>query len=79
MAIASYSASAFVSVAPYTAKTFTTTQLKMAEEVKAAPQVTGEELEGMLQEWDMPLVVDAFATWWDMQLGVFLILPSKNH
>ncbi len=63
LAIASYSVSAFVSVAPYTSKTFTTTQLKMAEEVKAAPQVTGEELEGMLQEWDMPLVVDAYATW----------------
>mmetsp|Transcript_18177 Transcript_18177/g.41125 ORF Transcript_18177/g.41125 Transcript_18177/m.41125 type:complete len:123 (-) Transcript_18177:573-941(-) len=32
-------------------------------ETKAAPQVTGEELELMLQEWDTPLVVDAYATW----------------
>ena len=32
-------------------------------ETKAAPQVTGEELEMMLQEWDTPLVVDAYATW----------------
>lgn len=30
---------------------------------KAAPMVTGEELETMLQEWDQPLVVDAYATW----------------
>ena len=62
LAIASYSASAFVSVAPYTTKT-STTKLMMAEEVKAAPQVTGEQLESMLQEWDTPLVVDAYATW----------------
>jgi len=30
---------------------------------KAAKLVTGEELEMMLQEWDTPLVVDAYATW----------------
>lgn len=30
---------------------------------KAAPMVTGAELEAMLQEWDTPLVVDAYATW----------------
>mmetsp|Transcript_15836 Transcript_15836/g.23524 ORF Transcript_15836/g.23524 Transcript_15836/m.23524 type:complete len:176 (+) Transcript_15836:88-615(+) len=65
MAIASYSASAFAPVTPYTSKTSftTTTQLKMAEEIKAAPMVTGEQLETMLQEWDTPLVVDAYATW----------------
>jgi hypothetical protein len=34
----------------------------MAEE-KAAPLVSGENLEMMLQEWDQPLVVDAYATW----------------
>jgi len=34
-----------------------------SEEVKAAPLVTGEQLEIMLQEWDTPLVIDAFATW----------------
>lgn len=37
--------------------------LNMAEDTKAAPMVTGEELETMLQEWDQPLVVDAYATW----------------
>lgn len=30
---------------------------------KAAPNVSGEELEKMLNEWDKPLVVDAYATW----------------
>ena len=44
------------------------TRISMADdgsstETKAAPQVTGEELELMLQEWDTPLVVDAYATW----------------
>lgn len=41
------------------------TALFMAEdgEVKAAPQVSGEQLELMLQEWDTPLVIDAYATW----------------
>ena len=29
----------------------------------AAKSVTGEELEKMLQEWDTPLVIDAYATW----------------
>ncbi|KAL3792180.1 hypothetical protein HJC23_009644 [Cyclotella cryptica] len=38
------------------------TQRNMAED-KAAKQVTGAELEKMLQEWDTPLVVDAYATW----------------
>lgn len=61
LAIATYSASAFVSVAaPYKAYS---TQLQMAEEGKAAPMVSGEELEAMLQEWETPLVVDAYATW----------------
>jgi len=30
---------------------------------KAAATVNGEELEIMLQEWEQPLVVDAYATW----------------
>lgn len=30
---------------------------------KAAPSVTGEELEIMLTEMDQPIVVDAYATW----------------
>lgn len=33
------------------------------EKQKMAKMVTGEELEGMLQLWDQPLVVDAYATW----------------
>ena len=33
------------------------------QEVKAAPMVTGEQLEIMLTDWDEPLVVDAYATW----------------
>lgn len=40
------------------------TQLDMVDDTKkAAPMVSGEELESMLQEWDQPLVVDAYATW----------------
>ena len=31
---------------------------------KLAKMVSGEELETMLQEWDQPLVVDAYATWY---------------
>eukprot|EP00529_Nitzschia_sp_RCC80_P036931 CAMPEP_0113486260 /NCGR_PEP_ID=MMETSP0014_2-20120614/24904_1 /TAXON_ID=2857 /ORGANISM="Nitzschia sp." /LENGTH=189 /DNA_ID=CAMNT_0000379925 /DNA_START=98 /DNA_END=667 /DNA_ORIENTATION=+ /assembly_acc=CAM_ASM_000159 len=34
-----------------------------AEKEKAAPMVSGEELEMMLTEWDTPLVVDCYATW----------------
>ena len=33
------------------------------QEVKAAPLVSGAELEVMLTDWDEPLVVDAYATW----------------
>ena len=33
------------------------------QEVKAAPLVSGAELEVVLTEWDEPLVVDAYATW----------------
>jgi hypothetical protein len=32
-------------------------------EVKSAKQVTGEELEMLMSDWDLPLVVDAYATW----------------
>ena len=40
-------------------------KLAMAEgEDVAAPLVSGEELEVMLTEFDQPLVVDAYATWW---------------
>mmetsp|Transcript_3170 Transcript_3170/g.3036 ORF Transcript_3170/g.3036 Transcript_3170/m.3036 type:complete len:173 (-) Transcript_3170:428-946(-) len=37
--------------------------VKASTEEKAAPSVNGEELEIMLTEWDLPLVVDAYATW----------------
>jgi hypothetical protein len=30
---------------------------------KAAKEVTGEELELMLEDWEQPLVLDAYATW----------------
>jgi hypothetical protein len=40
------------------------TALFMTDEVKAAQIVTGGELELMLTEWDLPLVVDAYATWY---------------
>lgn len=40
--------------------------LFMAEDEKAAPLVSGEELEMMLTEWEQPLVVDAYATWYVM-------------
>ena len=30
---------------------------------KAARDITGEDLEVMLTEWDQPLVLDAYATW----------------
>lgn len=40
-----------------------TLYMATASEDKAAIQVTGEALEMMLQEWDQPLVVDAYATW----------------
>lgn len=67
--------------------------LFMAEgEVKAAPQVSGEELEVMLQDWDTPLVIDAYATWYvyfggeaatircldSIQRNTFLILASTR-
>jgi hypothetical protein len=35
-----------------------------ATEEKAARLVSGAELEVMLTEWDTPLVVDAYATWY---------------
>ena len=33
------------------------------DENKAAPLVSGEDLELMLTEWDQPHVIDAYATW----------------
>lgn len=34
------------------------------ETEKAAPVISGEELEMMMQDWETPLVVDAYATWY---------------
>ena len=42
----------------------TSTQL-FAEEGKSAPLVSGEELEMLLTEMEQPLVIDAYATWYD--------------
>jgi hypothetical protein len=51
----------------HTVSTSTRNELKFslnaATGEKAAQDVTGEELEIMLTEWDTPLVVDAYATW----------------
>ncbi len=48
-----------------TTSSSTTTRMMMVDDTKntAAKSVTGEELERLLQEWDTPLVVDAYATW----------------
>lgn len=35
---------------------------------KVARDITGEELEVMLTEWDQPLVLDAYATWYVFSL-----------
>jgi hypothetical protein len=35
--------------------------------------VTGEELEQMLQEWDTPLVIDAYATWWEDNVSSLIL------
>jgi thiol-disulfide isomerase/thioredoxin len=45
------------------ASSSSSSRLFLAEETKAAPLVSGEELELMLQDWDLPLLVDAYATW----------------
>jgi len=37
--------------------------MRATAEEKAAPLVTGAELEVMLTEWDEPIVIDAYATW----------------
>ena len=41
---------------------------------KAAKMVKGEELETMLQEWEQPLVVDAYATWYGILLYVYYVM-----
>jgi hypothetical protein len=42
-------------------------QDEKATESKAAPVVSGEELEVMLTEWDTPLVLDAYASEFNMR------------
>jgi len=40
-----------------------TTETQKKKEL-AAPLVSGEELELLMTDWDTPLVVDAYATWY---------------
>lgn len=54
-------ANAFV---PFVARTKQSTALFSSESAVAAPSITGEELEVMMSEWDSPLVIDAYATWY---------------
>jgi hypothetical protein len=46
-------------------------QDEKATESKAAPVVSGEELEVMLTEWDTPLVLDAYASEFNMIRWLF--------
>jgi len=54
---------------------YTTSQLQMVDDTKdkLAKMVSGEELETMLQEWDQPLVVDAYATWYVNQNDIIVL------
>lgn len=51
------------------------------QDEKVAKQVTGEDLEIMLTEWEQPLVIDAYATWYVRRsFGVFcLFWISLSH
>ena len=55
---------------------YTTSKLQMVDDTKdkLAKMVSGEELETMLQEWDQPLVVDAYATWYVNQNDIICSL-----
>ncbi len=62
------------------------TNLYMADgEVKAAPSVSGEELEVMFQDWDTPMVIDAYATWYVRKKSLaridakFAVMRSVTH
>jgi hypothetical protein len=51
------------------------------ETEKAAPVISGEELEMMMQDWELPLVVDAYATWYVRVFSFFTeynIVPAKS-
>jgi hypothetical protein len=41
--------------------------------------VSGEELELMLQEWDTPLVIDAYATWYVSYPIVHFLICTERH
>jgi len=56
-------ASSFVTPSSHSASLACRLSTERHAEGKLAKQVTGEELEKMLQEWDTPLVIDAYATW----------------
>ena len=56
------SAASFIGIqSPNFISTKRTSSLNAEEAI--AKSVTGGELEVMLQDWDMPLVLDAYATW----------------
>jgi hypothetical protein len=66
LAVSAVQVQAFVSnpsAAPFVGSRVGATTRLFAGEDKAAPMVTGEELEIMLTEWEEPLVIDAYATW----------------
>jgi hypothetical protein len=64
LAVSAVQVQAFVSPsAPFVGSRVGATTRLFAGEDKAAPMVTGEELEIMLTEWEEPLVIDAYATW----------------
>ena len=84
IAVIVISSSNAFTVMPTTATQRTTSKLFMAdgEEVKSAPMVNGEQLEMMLTEWDTPLVIDAYATWYvscASQLQYCNIMPCVDR
>jgi len=54
---------AFVAVKPMPSAVAAARATAALHATKAAPLVTGEELEKIMTEWDQPLVIDAYATW----------------
>lgn len=63
--LSSYLLSTVYSFAPNHVAHRQSLNLFMAEEAeaKAAPLVSGEDLEMMLTDFEQPLVIDAYATW----------------
>jgi hypothetical protein len=56
-----YITNAFM-MAPFLSSTLSSKSSHLWAEGSMATQVTGEQLELLMQEWDQPLVVDAYAT-----------------